>query len=82
MVHSSAESDARTRGVSYFGEPCLNLDTHLRARAQDDPLLLGRLVLALETLPALNRMQPQSRGGACIGIFSFQLMGPSWLSLE
>jgi hypothetical protein len=27
-------------------------------RAKDDPFALGRLVLALETLPALNRMQP------------------------
>jgi hypothetical protein len=26
--------------------------------AKDDPFALGRLVLALETLPALNRMQP------------------------
>jgi hypothetical protein len=27
-------------------------------RAQADPFLLGRLVLALESLPALTRMQP------------------------
>src|SRR6516225_2507152 len=24
----------------------------------------------------------QSRGGACTGIFSFQLMGPSWRSVQ
>ena len=39
----------------FIAHPC-----HFEAieRAKDDPLLLGRLVLALKTLPALNRMQP------------------------
>ena len=39
----------------FIAQPC---DFEAIERAKDDPLLLGRLVLALKTLPALNRMQP------------------------
>jgi len=40
---------------SFIAHPC---DFQAIERAKDDPFALGRLVLAFETLPALNRMQP------------------------
>jgi hypothetical protein len=39
----------------FIAHPC---DLEAVERAKDNPLALGRLVLELETLPALNRMQP------------------------
>ena len=39
----------------FIAHPC---DLEAIERANDDPFALGRLVLAFETLPALNRMQP------------------------
>jgi hypothetical protein len=35
-----------------------DLEAIERANANDDPFALGKLVLQLEMLPALNRMQP------------------------
>ena len=40
---------------SFIAHPC---DFQAIERAKDDSFALGRLVLAFETLPALNRMQP------------------------
>ena len=39
----------------FIAHPC---DLEAIERANDDPFALGRLVLALESLPAFNRMQP------------------------
>jgi len=39
----------------FIAHPC---DFGAIERAKNDPFALGRLVLAMETLPALNRMQP------------------------
>ena|SRR6516225_384843 len=39
----------------FIAHPC---DFQAIERAKDDSFALGRLVLAFETLPALNRMQP------------------------
>ena len=52
-----------TTGLFQIRHPAFGFETKGRSlvaieRAKDDPFALGRLVLALETLPASNRMQP------------------------